>query len=151
MFIHRILCDQVNAHVLALYIPVVGRIRFTRVPVTHVAINSGVSIPAWGQFFDGAARSRTVHAEGATYYVLEPEDRSQYTISGPILEATGRRRRGPVLVFRRGVRSRLVVNMRTAVDDKRAVLVALSRYAITPSYRPRLIVRFSFYTEATDE
>ncbi|KZV64808.1 hypothetical protein PENSPDRAFT_668831 [Peniophora sp. CONT] len=106
-----------NAVILALYIPTDGDARVTRVPVTHFSVNQGLTVPKWTRFMDGAVTTRTIHTENNTYLVFTPTNISGYDISEALYEETGIRRRGPILVFQRSKRNRLLVGLRPYDDE----------------------------------
>lgn len=137
---------------LALYIPATGRARFTRVPVTHVAINGGLSVPAWGRFFEGSARTwEIVEWEGVNYIVVTPDDRSVFPINRALLDAIGWRRRGPMLVFRRGMRSQMLVNMRTDSMAKDDTFDALRECVLFSKTEQAANTRNRFFNGIPDE
>ncbi|KZV61617.1 hypothetical protein PENSPDRAFT_693259 [Peniophora sp. CONT] len=102
---------EIDAELFALYVPTDANARLTRVPVTHFALNRGMTIPKWSRFFEGAARARFIHTHNRTYMVVTPADRSRYPVSQTLYEKAGVTRRGPILIFQRAANSRLLVNM----------------------------------------
>lgn len=146
-----IFCVQVTLR--ALHVPTGAAFaRYVHVHTTHHDLDRGLSLPAYEHWFlhevhvdttiVSVERGGLLHAF-AIYYTW---DREKYVESSDLLFRTGSIWYGELLVFRCGIRSNKLVNLRTKDDG--LAWEAIKMYA--PSSRcPFLLTVCSFYHTAS--
>ena len=102
-------------------------VRCIRVPVEHVNIDHGLTVPSWAHIFQGRARVRSVTLQNGVKFKVVISSNEVMSINSTISHKLGMVWRGEVLVFRAARYSDLWVNMRTYPSDRALAWEAIRR------------------------
>lgn len=120
-----------NTTLVAMHVPHAGTAHWTNIPVSHINLNSGLTLPTWVHIFEGRAKMLTVKVGRLqTYKLLVPYHQDSYQESGAIWDELGLRWKGDILVFRQAQHSDLLVNMRMRPSDKYYAWEAVRKYVL---------------------